>query len=106
MDGRWRSLEDHAPSTRRLSAVVWGRERGRHRSAWRQKPFIDTGPGVVGDFSVCVHSFLSWVASSYSHLPDQLNAVLLGWNGKIFIFFSRPDRVLLSEILSGSVFVA
>ena len=91
MDGRWRWLEDHAPSTCRLSAVVWGRERGRHRSAWRQKPFIDIGPGMMGDFPVCMHSFLSWVVSSYIHLPDQLNAVLLDLKG--LMFFSRSARV-------------
>ena len=113
MDGRWRSLEDHAPSTCRLSTVVWGRERGRHRPAWRQKPFIDIVScviiylvlGMMGNFFVCMHRFVSYVSSSYTHLPDQLNAVLLGLNVLIF-FFSKPDRVLLSEILSGSVFVA
>ena len=41
--------------------------------------------GVMGNFSVCMHRLVSDVTSSYSHLPDQLNAVLLGWNGLIFL---------------------
>ena len=84
-----RSHPQHVP----LVCRCLGQGEGAPQVRLATKPFIDIVSGVIiylvlgvmGNISVCMHRLVSDVTSSYSHLPDQLNAVLLGWNGLIFL---------------------